>query len=262
MLISLVSASGSPGVSTTALGLALAWPRDVILLEADTTGYSPTLAGYFGGTVVPRSTLLDLHPGADFEEQLMNSSVPLVETQDPTRRLVPAISNPLQGRALSSRWEALASGLYDLERAGMDVIADLGRINAPFFATPLLRLADVSALLLRPTIPATLAASSTISHRGLNADDGLSAPAFHLLTVAAPGTYSAGEVSRALRQGVIGTIPWAEKHAAVLAHGAPRPRRFESSSYMRSLSGLGRAFLEAGSRRREAIGHLRRGGAR
>ena len=39
-VIALASASGSPGVTTTALGLALLWPRPVLLVEADPTGGS------------------------------------------------------------------------------------------------------------------------------------------------------------------------------------------------------------------------------
>ena len=49
-VIALTSASGSPGVTTTALGLALLWPRPVLLVEADPTGGSGLLAGYFRGT--------------------------------------------------------------------------------------------------------------------------------------------------------------------------------------------------------------------
>ena len=46
-LIVLTSAAGSPGVTTTAVGLALTWPRPVLLVEADPTGGSAVLAGYF-----------------------------------------------------------------------------------------------------------------------------------------------------------------------------------------------------------------------
>ena len=49
-VVALTSASGSPGVTTTAVGLALTWPRPVLLIEADPTGGSGVLAGYFRGT--------------------------------------------------------------------------------------------------------------------------------------------------------------------------------------------------------------------
>ena len=59
-LIVLTSASGSPGVTTAALGLALTWHRPVLLVEADPTGGSALLAGYFRGQSTPTQTLIDL----------------------------------------------------------------------------------------------------------------------------------------------------------------------------------------------------------
>ncbi|MGO2045766.1 MAG: hypothetical protein ACTH2X_00845 [Brachybacterium tyrofermentans] len=257
MLLSLTSVSGSPGTSTTAVGLTLIWPRDVILLEADTVGVSATLAGFFAGSVAPQTTILDLTPGADFEEQLMSRSTPLTDDQSSVRRLVPGITNPLHGKALSQRWDALALALYDLDRAGIDVIVDVGRIHSPYLAAPILQASDVTALVMRPTITSTLTARTTIKHRRLAEDDGLSAPAFHLLTIAAPEAYSASEASRALHQPSLGSLPWAPKHAASLAHGKPRPRGFDSSSYARGLRSLANAMSTAGQKRRDAIQTLR-----
>ena len=39
-IVCLASASGSPGVTTTAVGMAFSWPRPVLLVEADPTGGS------------------------------------------------------------------------------------------------------------------------------------------------------------------------------------------------------------------------------
>ena len=44
-IVVLTSASGSPGVTTTAVGMAFSWPRPVLLVEADPTGGSGILAG-------------------------------------------------------------------------------------------------------------------------------------------------------------------------------------------------------------------------
>lgn len=257
MLISLTSASGSPGVSTTALGLALAWPRDVLLLEADTVGVSSTLAGFFAGSISPPSTILDLNPGLDFEESLLKQSIPLTDNTEPLRRLVPGISNPLQGRALSARWDALAMALYDLERVGIDVLVDVGRFHAPFMAAPILKISDVTGLVLRPTVAATVAAKSTITHRQIAETGDIEAPALHLIPIAAPDAYSESEASRALSQPSLGSLPWAPKHAAAFAHGRPRPRGFNSSSYIRSLRSLADSISSAGRKRRAAIQTLR-----
>ena len=59
-VVTLSSASGSPGVTTTALGLALLWPRPVLLIEADPTGGSNLLAGYFRGTRQYDAGLIEL----------------------------------------------------------------------------------------------------------------------------------------------------------------------------------------------------------
>ncbi|UQN31822.1 hypothetical protein [Brachybacterium kimchii] len=259
MLISLTTASGSPGASTTALGLALTWPRDVILLEADTVGASSTLAGFFAGSIPPRSTILDVSPGPDFEEQLMQRSIALTDEREPIRRLVPGISNPLHGRSLSTRWEALALALYDLERAGTDVIVDIGRVHSRYLAAPILQASDITALVLRPTITSTLTARQTIKHHRLAEEDGLSSPALHVVTIGAPDTYSSSETARALHIPSLGSLPWAPKHAAVFAHGKPRPRGFDTGSYARSLRGLAQATRTAGQKRREAIQTLRGG---
>ena len=48
MLIALCSAKGAPGVTTSALALALSWPRPVILAELDPAG-GDVLAGYGRG---------------------------------------------------------------------------------------------------------------------------------------------------------------------------------------------------------------------
>ena len=59
-IIALTAGSGSPGVSTTTVGLALCWPRPVVLVEADPTGGSGILAGYFQGQVAHDGGLIEL----------------------------------------------------------------------------------------------------------------------------------------------------------------------------------------------------------
>lgn len=59
-LIGLTSARGAPGVTTTALGMALHWHRPVLLVEADASGGSAILAGYLRGTVAHDRGLRDV----------------------------------------------------------------------------------------------------------------------------------------------------------------------------------------------------------
>lgn len=59
-LVVLASASGAPGVTTTALGLAMRWPRPVVLVDADPVGGSPVLAGLFQGAVAHPDAMVQL----------------------------------------------------------------------------------------------------------------------------------------------------------------------------------------------------------
>ena len=59
-VIVLASASGAPGVTTTGLGLAMCWPRPVVLVDADPVGGSAILAGYLQGTVSHNDAMVSL----------------------------------------------------------------------------------------------------------------------------------------------------------------------------------------------------------
>ena len=48
-LLILTSASGSPGVTTLGVGLALTWPRSVLLADCDPGAHQSVLAGYLAG---------------------------------------------------------------------------------------------------------------------------------------------------------------------------------------------------------------------
>ena len=124
-LIVLTSASGSPGATTTAVGFALAWPRPVVLVEADPTGGSPILAGYFRGTVAPGRGLIDLalaHRDGHVAAALPGTLMPIPASQVPSpvpvpvpvparergAWLLPGIRGHAQARSLTPVWEPLA----------------------------------------------------------------------------------------------------------------------------------------------------------
>ena len=48
-IVVLGSVSGSPGVTTLAVGLALAWPRSVVLADCDPGAHQAVLAGFLAG---------------------------------------------------------------------------------------------------------------------------------------------------------------------------------------------------------------------
>src|SRR5690349_21501210 len=81
-VIALTSASGSPGVTTTAVGLSLLWPRPVLLVEADPTGGSGILAGYFRGSHEYDAGLVELAlSAAPIADALREVARPIPGTQ-------------------------------------------------------------------------------------------------------------------------------------------------------------------------------------
>src|SRR6266496_4834585 len=124
-LYALVSAGGSPGVTTSALALALGWPAQVILAECDPSG-GDILAGLFAGHLPATRGLLslavDAGRGADAAARAMWPQ--LIELDDARQRLLLAgISDPRQGAGLVPAWPSLASMFSSLPA---DVIADCG----------------------------------------------------------------------------------------------------------------------------------------
>ena len=59
-IILLTSPGGAPGLTTTALGLALTWPRDIVLVDADPCPGHVIESGYLTGRIPPRPGLIGL----------------------------------------------------------------------------------------------------------------------------------------------------------------------------------------------------------
>ena len=82
----LTSAAGAPGVTSTALGLALWWPREVVLVDADPHPCHAVEAGYLGGRGRAVGGLGDLarahRQGADLTAALWAQLVDLPRPTD------------------------------------------------------------------------------------------------------------------------------------------------------------------------------------
>lgn len=228
-VICLTSASGSPGVTTTAVGLALCWPRPVLLVEADPTGASGILAGFLKGTTVYDGGLVELALSP------LSTSDALREVVRPLSAHVSLVAGTrTHGQAVALRdvWESLAAALADLEASGQDVIVDAGRLGLAGSPTPLLESADATLLLTRTNLPSISAARSWA--------DTVRQPATGwrhsgLLLVGEGQPYRDTEVSKALGMPVVGDLPDDAAAAAVYHRGSPPPRHFDTGSYVRGL---------------------------
>ena len=193
-VIVLVSAAGSPGVTTSALGLALSWPRPVVLVEADPTGGSAVLAGYFGGGTAPAGGLLDL-VWAEREGRLAETlPSALVLVPGSAVQLLPGVRAHGQARSLTGLWQPLAGVLAGLEALGQDVVVDGGRLGLEGWPEPLLAGADLVLLTVRSDLVALAAARSWAETLRSNRDQAGPPAGLGLLLVGEGRPYNSREI--------------------------------------------------------------------
>lgn len=229
-VIALASASGSPGVTTTAVGLSLLWPRPVLLVEADPTGGSGLLAGYFRGTREYEAGLIEL--------ALTSSSVPdgLAEVSQRIAgtnvSFVAGTRSHTQAPALRELWLPLSDALADLELAGQDVIVDAGRLGLVGSPEPLMARADLTLIVTRTSLPALSAVRSWADsvHRGT-----FDWQQPGVVVVGDGQPYGAREAGRVLNMPVVATLPEDPESAAVFSRGAQPPKRFDTGPLARGL---------------------------
>ena len=234
-LIVLASASGSPGVTTSAVGLALTWPRPVLMVEADPTGGSAVLAGFFRGSIAHATGLIDL-AWAHREGLLMDalSELPM-PIPDSSASVLPGVRAHTQAPSLASLWEPLAAALKGLERSGQDVIVDAGRLGLTGSPEPLIYGADLLLLVMRSDLVALAAARSWAETLRVGFDQLGVAAGVRALLVGAGRPYSGREVAKVLGLPVAASLAWDEGAAAVFSRGATPSRRFFGGALPRSL---------------------------
>lgn len=258
MLIALASASGAPGVTSTALALAFHWPRPVVLVEADASGASGLLAGYFRGQL-DQPGLVDLVLAQ--RSDLLAEAVPqlLFPLEGTEASVLFGLRSHEQALGASVLWPPLLEVLRGLDPAGTDVIVDAGRLGMPGWPRPLVAEADAVLLVTRGDLPGLAGARSWAAAL---ADDAEPGHAVRVVLIGERRPYGAREVSRTLGLRVLGTIEWAPDLAAVYSHGRPVPplpwwRRvgrgpeaaqeaFEASGYVRSVSAVVGASQQLG----------------
>jgi len=235
-LYALVSAGGSPGVTTSSLALTLSWPAQVILAECDPSG-GDILAGLFAGHLPAAKGLVPLALAAGQGTDAATTALwqQLIELDDERARLLLAgVSDPRQGAALAAAWPVLAAALAGLPA---DVIADCGRLDAlqpPY----VLSVAAVAVLVVRPSLRQVSRARARVEMLTQIMGD----PDRVALLVVGEGTYSPTEVGKALGAAVAGTLPDDRKTARVLSDGAGGRRGLSARPLIRAAGGAGRSL--------------------
>ncbi|MEU0490787.1 hypothetical protein ABZ249_16285 [Nocardiopsis sp. NPDC006139] len=253
----MTSVKGSPGVTTLALSLLLAWQRPALLAELDPAG------GDLRPRILPSLTgshqLLNL---ATLDERLTSAhltrQVVSLDPPDHSRVLLPGLSDPATSAPVAQIWDELAEVLAGYQhRAGdpyVDVLADCGRLGHAHTPSPVLARADVVVVVLRARLDAVALATPVLQHLRRRPDARI------LPVLVQDGPYSPRDIDSALGAQAE-RIAFDAKGAALLESGR-WGKKLEHTALLRSARALSRslirtddarrspeAFLEAGQRR-------------
>ncbi|MCB0994227.1 MAG: hypothetical protein KDB21_03985 [Acidimicrobiales bacterium] len=227
-LICFASAKGSPGSTLTALAVAAAWPtsgdRRKLLLEADASG--GTLALRYGLGLEPGLVTFavaaqrHLDPDAVWNHgQTLPGGLPVIVAPD----------NPDRAASVLTRSAGTIANRL-AEQSDLDVIVDLGRLGTEAPSMDILRAADVTLMVARPTVEQLQPATHRLRSLPVP-DDRLG----WVLIGQAP--HSAAEVREALGYDVAGVIADDPRGAAALEGGAAGSR-LRRSALARSATAL------------------------
>lgn len=260
-IIILASATGSPGVTTTALGLALNWPRDVLLADCDRDPAQVVQAGYLRGYNFEGRGLLGLsrthRQGGSLTQDVWLQATPLTADQGPGRRFLAGFNHPGSSALFQGVWPSLAEAFLELGAAGTDVIVDAGRVGREGLPAALVMAADVVLVVVRSSLRAVAAVRLHLPGV-LDQTEALPGHAeVGLLVVGDRQPYVAAEIADALHQAVWATVVFDPDAASVLCDGDANAKRYEESALPRSLKATASKLLERIDRStRERIGPL------
>lgn len=244
-VIALASSTGAPGVTTTALGLALAWHRPVLLVEADMSPGSSILAGFCRGQIAHHHGLIDVALAAGLGDPLDEAIADHLIDLPGGVRLLAGPANAAQVGSVGALWEQLAGSLRRMDELGMDVIVDAGRLGAAHGPVPLLRQADLVCLVLRADLPSINSARGAL---GMLRDDlarlGLGPQVLRSVLVGPGRPYTAREVRAVIDVPLLADVAWDARAAEVLSRGVDAPRGMSRSSLTRSMAALASAAAE------------------
>lgn len=153
-VITVCSAKGAPGVTTTALLLAALWPRPVLLVDADPAGGDIALRmpDPNGQPLDPDRGLLSLLPLArrSLAPQALLDHAQIVSGGTP---VLAGLAGPEQAGAVGALWQNLAVAFTG---ATVDVIVDAGRLHSTSVHLPLAQNSDVLLTVVRAEVGGVL----------------------------------------------------------------------------------------------------------
>lgn len=225
-MVTLVSAHGSPGVTTTALVLAATWPdpRRCLLVEADSFG--GVVAARFGLGDTPGLSTLAAQTRGGFNDAAVKAHI---------QRLpggLGVLVGPASPEEAQAVWRDAAGPLAEWAATGsVDVVVDRGRLppGVPPGGTPSGR--SLVLVVTRPTVDQLRPASirqAALAAAGFDAS----------LLLVGDRPYGSDEVAATMRVPVAGVVAWDPSTAAALAGMAGAVRDLRRSLLVRSAATL------------------------
>lgn len=238
-VIVLASSTGAPGVTTTAVGMSLLWPRDVLLADCDRDPAQAVQAGFLQGADIAGTGLTRVvqahREGQPVEDVLLSLTVPLAEDPYARRVFLPGFTHPGSAGLFSGIWPDLAAAMRHLGRTGMDCIVDLGRVGQVGLPPAMVAEADLICVCVRSSLRSLAAARLHLPSLNDAIGRQLGHAELGLIVVGEGRPYPAAEISGQFGLPVLAGIAWDPASAAVVSEGAARTRRFEASPFARSL---------------------------
>jgi Flp pilus assembly CpaE family ATPase len=224
MLIALASAKHAPGATTTALGLASAWPNRLLLAECDPAGAdipSWLQLPAAGGLV---DALLELRRSTNKSPNVLWQQALSLDS-DGRLRLLSGVDDPMQAAAVESMWPLLGQQLTALSndpQEPADVIMDCGRLTERGSPWPLLEAADIVGVVLQPTVAGVRLTSRWLPQLRDRLGDETRFGRRLRLIVIGDSPYPAAEVADALNTPLLAALPADAAAAQQLAAGGGR----------------------------------------
>lgn len=260
-VVLLASATGSPGVTTTALALGLVWPRHCLVADCDRDPAQAIQAGYLRGMDHGGRGLMALaqlhRESTPLAPELWRQTLPLTQGADRERRFLPGFSTAGASRLFEHVWGPLGEALASLDERGIDVLIDGGRISSAGLPPGLLAAADAVVVCVRSSLRSLAGARIHLS----TLEDQLrsmASPTPAGLCVVGPGRpYAAGEIAAQFGLPSWLEPSWDSRHAEVLSDGAHEPRRFHEGAFMGRFRADAKALSERLIRTRQAAAAVR-----
>ncbi|WP_219414189.1 hypothetical protein [Pseudonocardia nigra] len=227
MLITLLSAKGSPGVTTAALALAAEWPYTAVMIDADPSG-GDVAAGLGRGSWPPASTLIGLAVEARHTpvEAALRRLVVRPAAHCPLT--LAGLTTPEQSAALP--WQQLAVGFRAISDA--DLLCDGGRYTPSDGVASLLHASDHVVLVTRSALPPVRAVARLVP---VLRDEVLAADCLlSILVVGGGRPYAASDIATNCGAALLGELPLDPRAAFVWSEGQSPRRGFGRSQLQRA----------------------------